>query len=409
MGRQALAMESEGALYGVRVIELAEGVAGPYCGKRLVGLGAEVLKLEPPAGDRSRREGPFPGDLPDGEKSGLFLHLNTGKRSFALNVASNDGKAIFHRLIDKSKTDILILGHRRQELDNLGLNIDELLRQYPALVVVNVSPFGLTGPKSEWLGTELTDYAASGYMSLTGAADREPIKAYGSLVQYQAGAHAALGALAALFARDLTGAGQLVDVSEVEAGTFLLGGVEQAAHFYGMVIRRNGTRLLGFAPQHSYPSTIRPCADGFVHCHSNNRHLDLLGALIPHPRLLDPEVLGALMGHADEIDAIMDEWLADKTRREVVAAAQELRLPFTEVMTPGEVMADPHHKERESFVLVSHPGAGPIQQPGAPFRMSASPWVTRPAPVLGEAGPDMFRRLDFEPDDLAQAYAAEVV
>lgn len=402
-------MGNEGALAGTRVIEIAEGVAGPYCGKLLAGMGAEVLKLEPPAGDRSRREGPFPGDVPDREKSGLFLHLNTGKRSFALNLASEDGRAVLTRLLHKTNTDVLILGHRRDELDELGLDLDVLLREHPALVVVNISPFGLTGPRSDWLGTELTDYAASGYMSLTGAADREPIKAYGSLVQYQAGAHAALGALAALFARDLTGSGQLVDVSEVEAGTFLLGGVEQAAHFHGTVIRRNGTRLLGFAPQHSYPSTIRPCADGFVHCHSNNRHLDLLGVLIPNPRLLEPEVLGALMGHADEIDAIMDEWLADKTRREVVAAAQELRLPFTEVMTPGEVMDDPHHKERESFVLVSHPGAGPIQQPGAPFRMSASPWVTRPAPPLGEAGPDIFRLLALEPDDLARAYAAGVV
>jgi crotonobetainyl-CoA:carnitine CoA-transferase CaiB-like acyl-CoA transferase len=372
-------------------------------------MGAEVLKLEPPAGDRSRREGPFPGDIPDREKSGLFLHLNPGTRSFALNLASEDGRAVLTRLIDKAKTDILILGHRRQELDVFGLDLDALRRDHPALIVVNVSPFGLTGPKSHWLGTELTAYAASGYMSLTGAADREPIKAYGSLVQYQAGAHAALGALAALFARDLTGEGQLVDVSEMEAGTFLLGGVEQAAHFNGVVIRRNGTRLLGFAPQHSYPSTIRPCGDGFVHCHSNNRHLDLLGVLIPNPRLLEPEVLGSLMGHADEIDAIMDEWLADKNRREVVAAAQELRLPFTEVMTPGEVMADPHHKERESFVLVSHPGAGPVQQPGAPFRMSASPWVTRPAPLLGEAGPDIFDLLDFAAEDLARAYAVGVV
>lgn len=402
-------MGNEGALAGTRVIELAEGVAGPYCGKLLAGMGAEVLKLEPPAGDRSRREGPFPGDDPDPEKSGLFLHLNTGKRSFALNLAGEDGRAILTRLLHKAKPDILILGHRRQELDALGLDLDALLREHPALVVVNVSPFGLTGPRSSWLGTELTAYAASGYMSLTGAADREPIKAYGSLVQYQAGAHAALGTLAALFARDLTGAGQLVDVSEMEAGTFLLGGVEQAAHFNGVVIRRNGTRLLGFAPQHSYPSTIRPCGDGFVHCHSNNRHLDLLGVLIPNPRLLEPEVLGSLMGHADEIDAIMDEWLADKNRREVVAAAQELRLPFTEVMTPGEVMADPHHKERESFVLVSHPGAGPVQQPGAPFRMSASPWVTRPAPLLGEAGPDIFDLLDFEAEDLARAYALGVV
>jgi crotonobetainyl-CoA:carnitine CoA-transferase CaiB-like acyl-CoA transferase len=164
----------------------------------------------------------------------------------------------------------------------------------------------------------------------------------------------------------------------------MLGGVEQGAHFYGRIARRNGTRLLGFPPEHSYPSTIRPCADGYVHCHSNNRYLDLLGALIPNPRLLEPDLLATMMGHADEIDAIMDEWLADKAREDIVRQAQELRLPFTEVREPGEVMEEAHHKERQSFVTVDHPGAGPILQPGAPFRMEGTPWETRPAPTLGQ-------------------------
>lgn len=402
-------MAGEGSLHGIRVLEIAQGVSGPYSGKLLAGLGAEVLKVEPSGGDEARREGPFPGDVPDVERSGLFLHLNTGKRSCTLNLACKDGQGLLGRLLTVGKFDVLILGHRPAELEALGLDPAILVRDNPSLIVVNVSPFGLTGPRRNWLGTELIVYAASGYMSLTGSAEREPIKSYGHLIEYQAGAQAALGVLAALFAREKTGAGQVVDVSQMEAGTFLLGGVEQIAYFHRRVVLRNGTRLLGFAPQHSYPSTIRPCADGFVHCHSNNRHLDLLGVLIPHPRLSDPEVLSALMGHADEIDEIMDEWLADKGKRDVVAAAQELRLPFTEVMAPGEVMGDSHHKERGSFVVVDHPGAGPIQQPGAPFRMSESPWITAPAPELGEANPDVAGELGLQPGELAMARALEVV
>ncbi|MBI2765343.1 MAG: CoA transferase [Chloroflexi bacterium] len=374
-----------GALDGVRVLELAEGVAGPYCGKLFAGLGADVLKLESPEGDASRREGPFPGDRPDPERSGLFLHLNTGKRG----AIAERSLGLPRDLLEAA--DVLLLGARPKELAAMGVDCDALSRSYPRLVIVNVSPFGLTGPYADYRGGELVEYALSGYMMLTGSPDREPIKAYGSLVEYQAGAHAALGTIAALFARERTGRGQLVDVSAMEAGTFMLGGVEQRAYFYGAVARRNGTRLLGFPPQHSYPSTIRPCKDGFVHCHSNNRYLDLLGALIPHPRLVDPEVLGAMMGHADEIDAIMDEWLADRDRFTVTAAAQELRLPFTEVMEPGEVMADEHHRLRGSFVTVDHPVAGPLLQPGAPMRMSATPWVTGPAPVLGSA------RAEFRP------------
>ena len=363
-----------GALEGLRVVELAEGVSGPYCGKLLAGLGADVIKLEPSAGDETRREGPFPGDVAQPERSGLFLHLNTGKRS----VTSADVPALL------ADADAVILNLRPDQLRARGIDLDSWRRDYPRLVIANVTTFGLDGPYADYLGGELVAYALGGYAMLTGSPDREPLKAYGSLVQYQAGAQLALGVLAALLARDFAREGQVVDCAAMQAATFLLGAVEQGAHFYGRIARRNGTRLLGFPPEHSYPSTIRPCADGFVHCHSNNRYLDLLGALIPNPRLLEPDLLAAMMRNADEIDAIMDEWLADKTRDDVVEMAQELRLPFTEVREPGEVMAEPHHKARGSFVTVEHPGAGPVFQPGAPFRMSATPWETRPAPGLGQ-------------------------
>lgn len=364
------------------MVEFATGVAGPYCGKLLAGLGAEVVKVEPAEGDPTRRAGPFPGDVPHMERSGLFLHLNTGKQSAVAEQADLSPAELVRRLC--AHADVLLLGHRPAELTAAEIDIAALRAACPRLVVVDVTPFGLTGPYADWRGDELVVYALSGYMLLTGAPEREPIKAYGSLVQYQAGAHAALGTVAALFARDRDGAGQVVDVSAMEAGTFLIGGVEQNAYFYGDVARRNGTRLLGFSPRHSYPSTIRPCRDGFVHCHSNNRYLDLLGALIPHPRLADPELLGAMMAHADEIDAIMDEWLATRDRRDIVRGAQTLRLPFTEVLAPGEVVAEEHHRERGSFVVVDHPGAGPVLQPGAPIRMPATPWETRPAPMLGQ-------------------------
>lgn len=381
------------ALAGIRVVELATGVAGPYCGKLLAGLGAEVTKVEPPEGDETRREGPFPGDVPHPERSGLFLHLNTRKRGMVLDLSGEEGRAALGEVISGLGADVLILSHKPSALASLGIHLEDLRARFPRLVIVDITTFGLFGPYAEFKGGELIAYAASGYMNLTGDPNRKPIKAYGSLIHYQAGVHAAVGALAALFAREATGEGQIVDVSVTEAGTFLLGGVEQVAYFYGRIERRNGTRLLGFSREHSYPSTIRPCKDGFVHCHSNNRYPDLLGALIPHPRLLDPELLSAMMGHADEIDEIMDEWLRDKERKEVVRRAQELRLPFTEVMTPGEVLEDQHHKERGSFVTIDHPGSGPVTQPGAPFRMHGTPWMVGPAPMLGQQTDEILREV----------------
>jgi crotonobetainyl-CoA:carnitine CoA-transferase CaiB-like acyl-CoA transferase len=371
---------SGGALAGLLVVEVASGVAGPYCGKLLAGLGADVWKVEPPDGDSTRRDGPFPGDKPDGERSGLFLHLNTGKRSVALDPAAPGSSRLLGPLL--ARADVLLLGDRPAALAALGISPADLVARFPRLVVGNVATFGLTGPYAHLDGGELVAYAAGGYAMLTGDAARNPLKAYGHLAEYEAGAHLALGVLAALRARDLNGRGQVVDTATMEAATFMLGGVDQAAYFYGRVARRNGTRLLGFPPEHSYPSTIRPCRDGYVHAHSNNRFLDLLAALIPEPRLLEPELLATMMGHADEIDAIMDRWLASRDRRDVVAQAQQLRLPFTEVLAPGEVMADAAHRARGSFVTVEHPVAGPLLQPGAPIRLSATPWRTLAAPLL---------------------------
>ncbi|MGI8926574.1 MAG: CaiB/BaiF CoA transferase family protein [Tepidiformaceae bacterium] len=387
-----------GALQGLRVVELATGVGGPYCGKLLAGLGADVIKVEPPSGDTTRHDGPFPRDAADPERSGLFLHLNMGKRSQVADLAWADGRAVVEHLL--AGADAVIVSERPARLRELGISFEDWRARFPRLVICSVTTFGLSGPYADYAGGELIAYAISGYMVLTGAPDREPIKAYGSLVEYQAGAQLALGVMAALFARATTGEGQVVDASAMEAGTFLLGGVEQWAHFYGKVERRNGARIIGFPPEHPYPSTIRPCRDGYVHCHSNNRHPDLLGALIPHPRLKDPELLRTMTGHADEVDAIMDDWLAGHDRTEAVELAQALRLPFTEVRTPGEVLADPHHAARGSFVTIDHPGAGTVTQPGAPFRMHATPWLSASAPMLGQHGRKTWRpgaRASIEP------------
>jgi crotonobetainyl-CoA:carnitine CoA-transferase CaiB-like acyl-CoA transferase len=355
---------------------LGTGVGASYCGKLLAGLGADVIKVEPSEGDPMRSEGPFPDDEPSSEKSGLFLHLNTGKRS-----AIADGAAREWLLAD---ADAVIVSGRPSELAGDGLAPDDLRLRFPGLVVTSVTTFGLTGPYAEHLGGELIAYALGGYMLLTGAPDREPLKSYGHLVEYQAGAHAALGTLAAFRAREFTGEGQVVDVSAMEAATFMLGGVQGPAHFYGRIARRDGTRLLGVPPEQPYPSTIRPCRDGYVHAHSNNRHRDLLHALVPHPRLLAPDLLATMTGHADEIDAILDEWLLDKSRDDIVRRAQELRLPFTEVRTPSEVLADPHLRERRALVAVDHPIAGSVKLPALPVRMSATPPELKRAPLLGE-------------------------
>ncbi|MGH2600374.1 MAG: CoA transferase, partial [Dehalococcoidia bacterium] len=209
--------------------------------------------------------------------------------------------------------------------------------------------------------------------------------AYGSQMEYQAGLQAAVGTLVALRAARHPGAPMpVLDVAGCEAATFVLGGPPQVAAVQGEDLRRNGTRLIGLGDHHPYPSTLRPCAGGYVHAHSNNRHWDLISVLMEDQRLAAPHLLAAPTRHADEIDALMDGWLADKDKFEIVRRAQEMRVPFTEVMTPAEVLAEPHYEERGFWATVEHPEAGGLRQPGPPVRLERTPWETRRAPLLGE-------------------------
>lgn len=390
------------ALAGLNVIDIADGIGGGYCTRLLAGLGAAVLKVEPPGrGDATRAAGPFPGDVPDPDRSGLFLHLGAGKRSITLDLETDGGRAILKRLLRDA--DVLVESYRPGTLAGWGLGPDELAAINPRLIVTSVTWFGQDGPYRDYAGSELAAWALGGYLMLTGDDGREPLKAYGSQAQYQAGLQAAVGTMAAVLARQSGAPGQQVDVSATEAITFVLGGVPQAYYFRRHEVRRVGARLLGLPPHAFYPSTLRPCQDGWVHVHTNVRHPDLLAVLMEEPRLADPEVLETPAGHADEMDALMDRWLARHPKQEVVERSQELRVPNTAVQTPAEVFHDPHLRERGYFVTVDHPAAGAVEQPGAPFEMAGTPWQARSAPLLGEHTREVLgAELGYPPEDIVR-------
>ncbi|MGE0540673.1 MAG: CaiB/BaiF CoA transferase family protein [Dehalococcoidia bacterium] len=390
---------ANGALADLRVLDISVGVAGPYCTKLLAGLGAEVIKVEPPGGDPTRRRGPFPGDEPHPEKSGAFLHLNAGKLGITLDVTTAAGCETIQRLA--CDTDVLVESAAPGYLASLGLGYDDLAAVNPGIIVVSITPFGQDGPYSQYHSTEIVTYALSGYILMSGDPDRPPLKAYSDQTELQGGQQAATASMVALFARELTGLGQHVDVSICEAGSFLLGGMPQSYFFRGDRFRRTGTRVMNFPPTGPYPSTIRPCKDGYVHAHMNPRHPDLMATLMEEPDLADPEVMATPYGHADQIDELMQPWLNQHDKFEAVRRAQELRLPFTEVLTPAEVMADPAHHERGFWTEITHPVAGTLTQPGAPVQMSRTPWQTGRAPLLGEHNETILcDRLGYSREDL---------
>ena len=398
------------ALSGVRVVDASEGVAGGYCTKLLAGLGAGVIKVERPGiGDTLRRTGPFLHDIPHAETSALHLHLNAAKRSVTLDITAASGAALLLRLL--ARADVFIT--RDAAPLPVSLSVAALCERFPELIVTSMTPFGFTGPRAGWRATDIVAHAMGGYLAMTGDPDREPVKPYGHQAEYQAGLHAALGVVAGLTSRERCGAGgQHVDVAMTEAASFLIGGALARSFMFGRESKRNGSRPVGLPPEYLYPSTIRPCASGHVYVHRHNRFPDLVAALMHEPRLAAPDVLAEPLGHADETDALIDRWLASRDKWRAVEEAQELRVPFTEVLDPGEVVEDRlgQHTARDCFVDVEQPAAGTVRMPGAPVVMPATPWTMRPAPLLGEHNEEVFAvELGLSRRGLARLSAAGVV
>ncbi|MCY3567015.1 MAG: CoA transferase [Chloroflexi bacterium] len=370
----------------MRVIELSDTPAGAYCGRLLAGMGAAVTMIEPPEGSGLRRKGPFRLDTPDIEGGASHLHLNRRKRSLRLDLRTGAGRRLLESQL--ASADVLVIDTDRRQWSELGIDPGAFRRRHRQLHLCTITPYGLEGPKSEWLGSELTLYAAGGYLGIGGEPDREPVKAWGEQGHLQAGLHAALGVVAALQdgADGDQCAGQSVDTAVCDALAFLLGGGYQHAWFFDHDPVRNGARLVGFGPGHLYPSTIRPCADGWVHAHCNNRYPEAMAVLFDEPRLAEPVLLAELMGRADDVDELMAPTLTQTPRREMVQRAQEMRIPFTEVLAPSEVMSDidGHHASREFWQSTPHPGDGVYLAPGPAVRFGKTGWADGSAPRLGQ-------------------------
>ena len=376
-----------GSLDGIVVLDFSQGIAGGYCTKLLAGLGADVVKVEPPGGDPIRRQPPFKDGVPNLETATAHLHLSMGKRSVTLSLETPTGRQIARRLMER--TDVVVESFRPGRLAAWGLEYDSVSAERPELIMTSITPFGQTGPYSQYAGGEFVEYSMGGYTYLTGLPDREPIKAGGSQAEYQGGLHGAAGTLAALLMRQLSGQGDHIDVSTTEAICFTHAGMGPYLNT-GEIFGRVGARLLSKLPRSPYPSTILPCKDGFVHVHWSPSNPPVLGVLTESPRLSQPDVWDAPRGHAEEIDSLVTAWLANQGKYEAVEKAQELRLPFTEVLTPADLLDDPQFVDRGFFVELEHPALGAFQHLGAPFMLSETPWQTRRAPLLGEHNQEVF-------------------
>jgi len=387
----------EQALSGCRVLDLTHHVSGPYCTKILADYGAEVVKVERPGtGDAARTMGPFPGDVPDAEKSGLFLYLNTNKKGITLDLKTAAGAAILKELAGRA--DILVENFSPGVMRDLGLDYETLRKDNPRLVVVSISNFGQTGPYRDFKATDLTIWGLSGILYECGEPDREPLKMGANVSEYVAGLYAALVALAAFHRSAETGRGQHVDVSMWEAMHTMQPSMTLVYSYAGFVRRRAGIH---------FPWGILPCDDGYIgFLLPTQAQWESLCLLLGMPELRDkPEYETPLdrEERRDEITAIIRSWLRGRRMEDVFHAAQELRMPLTMVPNPQQMFETPQHKERAYFADVEHPAAGTLTYPGAPFKLDRTPWRAGRAPLLGEHNEDICRRwLGYGEDRLAE-------
>ncbi len=372
---------TDSALGGLRVIDLSQGIAGPYCARLLADLGAEVIKVEPPEGDFTRRLGPFPGDVPDPEKSGLFIHLNGNKQSVTVDLDSDEGRAVLRKLI--ASADILIESETPGRMAELGLGFGDISGECPKLVYCSVTPFGQTGPYAKFTGNSLTCMALSGLMYVTGDPDKEPLITGGEPADYFGGLHAWVCVLAALEHRGETGAGQHIDVSCLEA----LGAADE--YNTTMYAWLGAIRRRFYSRHHipTYPSEIFPCRDGHIVVIGGATGFPLMMAiLLEQPELEEHPLFQNLWMRTikwEEFEKILRPYLLEHDWLDLLTRAQEMSVPFAAVMSPQTLMESDHLAERRFFGEIDQPGVGKLPAIGTVFRMSETPLSFGPAPALG--------------------------
>jgi crotonobetainyl-CoA:carnitine CoA-transferase CaiB-like acyl-CoA transferase len=394
-------------LSDLKIIELAEMVAGPFCAKVMADLGAEVIKIERPReGDDARRRGPFPGDEPHLERSTLFLYLNTNKRGVTLNLNTPEGARLFQGLVKTA--DILIETTPPGALSALGLGYNTLHTLNPRLIMASISPFGQTGPYHAYKGYELNCYHFSGigyetpFNQVTDPATQPPLKAAGEQANFLAGWTTAAAIMSAVHWRHLTGKGQQIDIAEIEAAANML----RANYPFYFAEPPEGPNRSRLSKRQEWGLPwVWPCRDGYVAILAiTDKHWEALKDLLGRPEWMDDELLKTPLGrfmHADVIKSLLEAWLLEHDRREIYQNGQALHLPIFPVQNLTEVMTTRHFHDRKFFEPYDVPGIGSVMLPGAPFKMSLTPWsLRRPAPRLGQHNIEVYGELGLSPGEV---------
>lgn len=392
------------ALDGVRVLDVTQVMAGPFCSLLLADMGADVIKIEKlKGGDDSRRMGP---PFIKGE-SAAFLAMNRNKRSLALDLKQPKGQAIFRRLA--AQADILVENFRPGTLESLGLGYGTLSAGHPELIYCSISGFGQTGPYRERGGFDLVTQGMSGLMSITGQPGQPPVKVGVPITDLNAGMYAAYGVLCAYIHRLRTGQGQLVDTSLLEAGIAYT--VWESAMYFATGLT---PRPMGSAHRLAAPYQAFRTADGYLNIGAANQaNWEKLCHMLERPDLLtDPRFCDnpTRTSHAAELAVELEQVFVKRPTAEWLARMDEAGVPAGPLNDMPAVYADPHVQAREMMVELEHPTAGRIKNIGIPVKLSATPGaIRRPAPTLGQHTDEILGELGLSRDEIGALRASRVV
>lgn len=396
---------NEGALAGLRVLELGQLLAGPFAGFLLAGFGAEVVKVEPPGeGDPLRRW----RKLDEGGTSLWWRSLARNKKCVTADLRQAEGRELVRRLIERG-VDIVIENFRPGRLEAWGLGPDDLWKIDPRIVIVRISGYGQTGPKASAPGFANVAEAVGGLRYTTGEPDRPPVRAGISLGDSLAGLHAAFATLAAIHERERSGRGQVVDCALVESVFSVMESLLPEYDRLGFVRERSGTTVPGIAPSNTYA-----CTDGWVVLGANNDSLFArLMKAIDRPELAqDPALLhnDGRVREVDRIDAAISAWAATRTVAEALAVLEQAEVPSGPIQSIADIVKDPQLIARGLFERIALPDGSTLAVPRITPILSRTPATSeRAGPELGADNESVYAELGLDAATLADLRTRGVI
>ena len=391
--------QSKGPLNGIRVIDLGRHQAGPRCAQVLARMGAEVIKIERLGGEETRYHAPWVR-----KQSAYWVQYNSGKKSVSMDLRKEEGKTALRKLIKVS--DVLIQNFRPGTIDEMGFGYDVLKKLNPRIIMVNISAYGQFGPYRDQIGYDPIGQTMSGIAMVTGAEGMPPIRAGVPIIDRTTALHSAIGTLAALFERSVSGMGQTIDVCLADSGYSLTEIPITAYHGAGIEPKRGRGE--------SAPSGMYPCKDGWILISAGDQHMwpRVCGALGKPEWQDDPRFATRRerSTHAAVVNEAITELLADMTMKDAIARFTRHDVTAAPVNTIPQAAQDPHPWERRTLVEVPDFLAGTIAVSGDYWHFSRTPATVGSTPKVGEHNEEVLGELlGYSKDEIARLYADGVI